>query len=69
MADLRLTFDGGQGKKLAMTFSNANPATPAGSVKALIAKILANKEIFSEEPGNILNADFVTTTVTPVNLS
>jgi len=67
--NLKLVFKGASDKKLTFTYPDANGAATATQVKTLMQNIIANKEIFAEQPLVMDSATFVTTTSVPVDLS
>jgi hypothetical protein len=65
---LKLVFGAGGGKKVSLTFPYADGAADAEDVKSLMEGIVDNGEIYVEPPLTAVEADFVTHTVTPVDL-
>jgi hypothetical protein len=52
-----------------MTFPNANADTPAAQIRTLMQVIVANGDIFSEEPTGIVGAEFVVREVIDIDVS
>ena len=67
--NLKLVFDGAIGKKVSFSFPCANPSAGSTVVKNLMQEIIFNGDIYAEVPQSMLKAEFVTNTVTPVDLS
>ncbi|MDR1377952.1 MAG: DUF2922 domain-containing protein [Synergistaceae bacterium] len=65
---LKLTFDASGGKTVSMTFPYADVSADAEDVKALMDEIVDNSEIFAEPPLTAVTAEFITHTVTPIDL-
>jgi hypothetical protein len=66
---LRLVFDSNSGKKINMTFTNADTGVSAIQVKTLMQMIVANKDVFAEEPLAIVGAEFISRGVTAINVA
>ena len=67
--NLKLVFKGSGDKKLSFNYPDADSTVPAAQVKILMQGMIANGEIFAEQPLVIESATFVTTTTVPVDLS
>ena len=67
--NLKLVFTGSSNKKVNFTYPDANTAATAVQVKTLMQNIVANKDIFAEQPLALESATFITTTSVPVNLN
>jgi len=67
--NLRLVFTGSANKKVNFNYPDANASVPAVQVKTLMQRIVANNDIFAEQPLAMESATFVTTTSVPVDLS
>ena len=65
---LRLVFKGSMDKKITFSYPDAN-STATDQVKNLMQVIVANNEIFAEQPHAIESATFITTISEPVNLN
>ena len=66
---LRLVFLASNDKKLTFTYPNADSSASASQVKTLMQVIIANGDIFAEEPLSIVGAEFVARDVTEINVS
>jgi hypothetical protein len=65
---LKLVFGADGNKEVSLTFPYADGSADAEDVKSLMAEIVDNGEIYVEPPLSAVGAEFVTRTVTPVNL-
>ena len=68
-ANLKLVFDGSDGKKVSFSFPHADYDAPASQVKTLMQIIVANGDIYSEVPQSLSKAEFFISEVRPVNIS
>jgi hypothetical protein len=66
---LRCVFEGNGSRRITMSWRHADPTTPAAQVRTLMQEIVANGDIFSDEPVSIVGAEFVTRQVTQLNVS
>ena len=66
---LRLVFTGSSSKKLTFNYPDADSSVPAVQVKTLMQRIIANADIFAEQPLAMDSATFVTTASAPVDIS
>jgi len=67
--NLKLVFNGSSNKKVNFNYPDADGAATATQVKTLMQNIVANGDIFAEQPISLVSATFVTTTSVPVDLS
>ena len=67
--NLKLVFKGSSDKKLTFNYPDADSSATAAQVKTLMQNMVANKDIFAEQPLVMDSAAFVTTTSVPVDLS
>ena len=67
--NLKLVFTGSFNKKVNFNYPDADGSATATQVKTLMQNIVANKDIFAEQPLALESAAFVTTTSVPVDLS
>ena len=65
---LRLVFKRLNGVKDTFSFRYADTSATPTQVKTLMTNILANKDIYAEQPAEIVGAEFYTTNSTPINL-
>jgi len=56
---LRLVFGGSAGEAITIIYPFADPDAPATQVRGLMQAIIANGEIFVNEPQTIRGAEFV----------
>lgn len=69
---LRLVFKSAvnSDKKVICNFTYAKASPTVADVKALGAAMIANKEIFAKgRPGELLGAEVIVTTTTPINVA
>ena len=66
---LRLVFTGSNDKKVIFSFPLADSSASAAQVKTLMQVIVANGDIFAEEPLALVGAEFINRGVTPVDIS
>jgi hypothetical protein len=66
---LKLVFGAGGDKKVSLTFPYADGSSGAEDIKSLMEEIVDNGEIYVEPPLSATGAEFVTRTVTPIDLS
>ena len=64
---LRLGFKDATGKSISATYNYADP-TKGAFVRALMEGMIANGAIYATAPASIVDAAFITTTETPVEL-
>ena len=67
--NLKLVFTGSIDKKVTINYPDANASAGAPVVKNLMQEIIANKDIFAEQPLAMVSATFITTMSVPVDLS
>ena len=67
--NLKLVFDGNDGKKVSFNFPYADADASAIQVKALMQIIVANGDIYSEVPQSISKAEFFVSEVRPIDVS
>ena len=67
--NLKLAFGGLGDKKVSFNFPFADIDSTPAQVKTLMQAIVTNGDIYAEVPASLLKADFVTNTITPVDLS
>jgi hypothetical protein len=65
---LSLKFNAAGDRKVSMTFPYADSAADGAQVKSLMQSIVASGDIFVEPPLALAGAEFVSRTVTPVDL-
>ena len=65
---LKLVFGASGDKKVSLTFPYADETADAEDVKGLMEAIVDNGEIYVESPQSAVGAEFVTRTVTPIDL-
>lgn len=69
---LRLVFRSAANpdKKVIYNFTYAKPSPEEADVKALGAAMVTNKDIFEKgQPGELLGAEVIVTTNTPININ
>ena len=66
-ATLRLVFVSA-GKRITMSYPYAEVTGTGAQVRALMQRIVANKEIFTESPDEIVGAEFAVMTKTPIDI-
>ena len=66
---LRMVFKASGDKRITLSYSHADSTASGANVKTAMQEICANGEIFSEPPLEPIGAEFVTRTVTPVNIA
>ena len=66
---LRCVFNGVGDRNVSMTFPNADATASAGQIRALMQSIVANGDIFSEEPTGIVGAEFIVREVIDIDVS
>jgi hypothetical protein len=66
---LRCVFTNADDKRLSYTFPHADSGASAAAVKAHMLNMVDNKELFADEPVNLVGAEFVITEVMPVDIS
>ena len=67
--NLRLTFDGNDGRNVSFNFPFADSSASATQVKTLMQIITANGEIYAEAPQSPSRAEFVVRDVIPIDIS
>ena len=67
--NLRLVFDGNEGKRVSFNFPFANSDAPAAQVRTLMQVIVANGDIYSEVPQALSKAEFFISEVRPIDIS
>ena len=67
---LRCVFraDGNQDRRITVTFNHADITATGAQVKTLMEAMIDNKEIYADEPGSIVGAEFVARAVIPVDV-
>jgi len=66
---LRLVFGASNDKKVTFSYPNAKNTATATQVKTLMQAIVANGEIFAEEPLSIVGAELIARDITEVDVS
>ena len=67
--NLKLVFDGNDGKKVSFNFPYAKIDASAVQVKSLMQIIVANGDIYAEVPQALSRAEFVINDVQPIDIS
>ncbi|MDR2137641.1 MAG: DUF2922 domain-containing protein [Synergistaceae bacterium] len=65
---LNLVFGASGDKKVSLTFPYADGTASAEDIKGLMDEIIDNGDIYVEPPLSAVEAEFVTRTVTPIDL-
>lgn len=66
---LRLVFSSDDGKKITQSYPYADASATGEQVKSLMQTIIANKDIFMEQPEGIIGAEFAVETIVPVSVN
>jgi hypothetical protein len=66
---LRCVFTGPGDRNISMTFLNADATVSAAQVRNLMQVIVANGDIFGEEPTALVGAEFISREVRDINIS
>jgi len=69
VTNLRLIFTGNADRRVTFNYPNANASVPAAQVRTLMQRIVANNDIFAEQPLAMESATFITTASVPVDIS
>ena len=67
--NLRLVFDGNEGKRVSFNFPFANVNASATQVRTLMQVMVANGEIYSEAPQALSRAEFFISEVRPIDIN
>ena len=67
--NLKLAFDGSDGKKISFNFPFAYVGAPASQVKTLMQVIVTNGNIYAEVPQSLSKAEFFVSDVIPIDIS
>jgi hypothetical protein len=66
---LRCVFTGPGDRNISMTFLNADASASAAQVRTLMQVIVANGDIFSQEPTALVGAEFIFREIRDIDIS
>ena len=66
---LRLVFEDRHGNRFTVSYPDADGDASAIQVRSYMQLMIANREIFAQDPSVIVGAEFVQRAVTPINVA